>query len=203
MQTGPIIDVIHGDQTLVRQICQIADSLGFRTEILPSPYQFFDSYQSKFHGCLIVDLHFETMSGARFLDEMAARSIPVPVIFVTSCADTASIVEVMKRGAVTLLESPSSNSELKTAIQEAIKRDRSQRAKKLKQQQYRSRLSTLNEKERVVMDFVVGGIPNKVIAKRLNVSVRTVESRRQAVFQKMHVESLAELVRLVVAGEAE
>jgi two-component system response regulator DctR len=96
-----------------------------------------------------------------------------------------------------LLEKPFHDDELREAISEAIGQNESQRTKWEKRQRVTERIESLNDKERAVMDLMFEGLANKVIANRLDVSVRTVESRRSAVLEKMGVGSLANLVRMI------
>ncbi len=105
----------------------------------------------------------------------------------------------MRRGAITLLEKPYEDNDLWDAIREGIERDKKQRSEELRRQDVLRKLESLTDKERVVMDMMVDGLANKVIARKLDVSIRTVESRRHDVFEKMQADSLAELVRMAVS----
>ena len=122
----------------------------------------------------------------------------MPVIVTTTHTRTSVIVQAMKQGAFTLLEKPYEDDALRDAVGEAIARNESERAEEIKRRIILNRIASLSEKERMVMDLMIVGLANKVIAKKLNVSVRTVESRRHDVFEKMEVQSIAELVHTVV-----
>ena len=104
----------------------------------------------------------------------------------------------MKKGAVTVLEKPCRDYELYDAIRDALSQDCRTRSQSNEQHDFLEKLNTLLPQERQVLDLMVDGLANKVIARRLEVSVRTVENRRQRIFEKTRTDSLAELIRLVI-----
>ena len=136
------------------------------------------------------------MSGVELQEKLARDGVSLSVIVLTAYADTPLTIRAIKQGAVTLLEKPCRDQELWDAIRTALKEDveKSQRDQRLAD--IRRRLDTLTPAERRVLERMVAGDSNKVMAKRLGVSVRTVEVRRSSVFQKMHSDSLADLVRM-------
>ena len=104
----------------------------------------------------------------------------------------------MKQGAVTLLEKPYEEDELWDAVREALDRDAVSRKQHQASEEFRRRLESLTGKERETMELVIGGKTNKLIARELGVSIRTVESRRHNIFEKLEVHSVAELVQAVI-----
>ena len=123
----------------------------------------------------------------------------VTIVYVMAEADVPTAVSLMQQGAVTVLEKPCPKVELLEAIRLALDRDRILRDSQLRIAQARCRIASLTNKERSVMELMIDGRANKAIATELDVSVRTVEARRQRVFKKTKTHSIAELVRLVVA----
>jgi len=198
IRTESIVYLIHDDRHLRDRICKVIEMAGLATQLVDSVEEFIETYDDCHDSCLITDLKFQETTGLDLLRTIEAQSIYVPPIFVTSQADVKSAVDVMRSGAVTLLETPFDDDELRDAIDEAMRLDAVLRHANLRRHSIRTRIKSLSDKERRVMEFVVEGMANKVIAKRLGVSIRTVESRRHAVFQKMEVSSLAQLVRAVV-----
>ncbi len=153
-------------------------------------------------SCIVTESLMPGMDIHDFLNEMSQRPNPVPVIVLTSNATTASVVQLIKSGAFTLLEKPFHDDELREAISEAISQSESQRIESEKHRQVMERAALLSDKERAVMELMLQGLANKVIASRLDVSVRTVESRRSAVLDKMGFGSLAGLIRAIAeAGQ--
>jgi FixJ family two-component response regulator len=196
---GAVVYVIGEETDVWETISSLTRSMGYRSERFATPVEFFKSYHDDGHGCLVSELYFPEMSGAELFrqDQHGCR---LPIIFTSSAPDTPSVVEAMKRGAVTLLEHPLQENLLREAIREAMVLCESERSRRRDQQVFKQRYARLNDKERCVMELMVQGIANKVIAKKLGISVRTVESRRHDVFAKMEVQSLAALVRLVITA---
>ncbi|MCG8652545.1 MAG: response regulator [Pirellulales bacterium] len=190
--------VVDDDQRARESVCALIQTRGLNTESFPSGDAFLEAYQPDRPGCLITDLRMLGMSGLELQRTLLERGIRLPVILITGHPQTSVTVRAMKDGAVTLLEKPFGQNDLWEAVDEAIQRDKKQRAEQVQRAEIRRRINSLTEKERVVMDLVVNGVANKVIAKKLDVSIRTVESRRHDVFEKMKAESLAELVRMAI-----
>lgn len=152
--------------------------------------------------CLLLDVRMPGMSGLALFDLLLARGeLPaMPVIFLTGHADVPTAVDAVKRGAFDFYEKPFSDNALVDRIEKAL----TQSATHLEQLRERSsleeRLHDLTERERDVMDLVVAGLPNKLIADQLDISVRTVEVHRSRVFDKMQVKSAVELANLLRKG---
>ena len=152
--------------------------------------------------CLLLDVRMPGMSGLALFDLLLARGelAGMPVIFLTGHADVPTAVDAVKRGAFDFYEKPFSDNALVDRIEQAL----AQSAAHLEQLRQRSslqvRLHDLTERERDVMDLVVAGLPNKLIADQLDISVRTVEVHRARVFDKMQVKSAVELANLLRTG---
>ena len=152
--------------------------------------------------CLLLDVRMPGMSGLALFDLLLARGelAGMPVIFLTGHADVPTAVDAVKRGAFDFYEKPFSDNALVDRIEQAL----AQSGAHLEQLRQRSslqvRLHDLTERERDVMDLVVAGLPNKLIADQLEISVRTVEVHRARVFDKMQVKSAVELANLLRAS---
>ena len=152
--------------------------------------------------CLLLDVRMPGMSGLALFDLLHARGelAGMPVIFLTGHADVPTAVDAVKRGAFDFYEKPFSDNALVDRIEQAL----AQSGAHLEQLRQRSslqvRLHDLTERERDVMDLVVAGLPNKLIADQLDISVRTVEVHRARVFDKMEVKSAVELANLLRTG---
>jgi len=152
--------------------------------------------------CLLLDVRMPGMSGLALFDLLLARGelAGMPVIFLTGHADVPTAVDAVKRGAFDFYEKPFSDNALVDRIEQAL----AQSGAHLEQLRQRSslqvRLHDLTERERDVMDLVVAGLPNKLIADQLDISVRTVEVHRARVFDKMQVKSAVELANLLRTG---
>ena len=149
--------------------------------------------------CLLLDVRMPGMSGLELFDQLAARELVevMPVIFLTGHADVPTAVHMVKRGAFDFCEKPFSDNALVDRIEQAIRRSSEVLAARQARRQLKSRLQELTDRERDVMRLVVEGLPNKLIADQLDISVRTVEVHRARVFDKMDVKSAVELANLL------
>jgi FixJ family two-component response regulator len=190
------------DHELARDsVCALVESMGVNAEAFASAEEFLTAYSPDRAGCLVTDVRMLGMSGIELQEQLAARGFTLPVIVITAHANTQLTVRAMKQGAVTLLEKPCNDNDLWDAIREALDRDVGQRRAALRKEEVRQKLVELTPQEREVLDHIIAGKLNKVIARELDVSIRTVENRRHNIFKKLGVDSVAELVRLVVEAE--
>ena len=150
-------------------------------------------------GCVVTDVRMNGMSGLDLTEELSARQVSTPVIIITAHADVSLVVEAMRRGVVDLLEKPFSNRALVSSIHDAIKQ-RSAAQAGINVAAVRGRVETLTNREREVLSRLLQGSPNKIIARELGVSTRTVESHRATIMSKMNASSLAELVRMSITA---
>jgi two-component system response regulator DctR len=139
------------------------------------------------------------MSGLALFDRLVERELAeaMPVIFLTGHADVPTAVDMVKRGAFDFCEKPFSDNALVDRIEEALRRSQEVLAVRRQQRELQDRLAELTERERDVMRLVAKGLPNKLIADQLAISVRTVEVHRARVFDKMDVKSAVELANLL------
>lgn len=149
--------------------------------------------------CLLLDVRMPGMSGLALFDKIVERGLAqaMPVIFLTGHADVPTAVDMVKRGAFDFCEKPFSDNALVDRIEQAIRHSADVLAARREKKLLQSRLGELTERERDVMRLVVEGLPNKLIADQLDISVRTVEVHRARVFDKMEVKSAVELANLL------
>lgn len=195
--------VIDDDEAARLSVCALATSMHVPAEAFASVEEFLSKYDADRPGCIVADVRMPGASGVDLLQMLADRGNEIPVIIITAFASTPLTVRAMKGGAVTFLEKPCSDHELWDAIRESLDRDAAHRATRESQRQVQGRLARLTPDERHVLDMLVEGKPNKLIAKELDVSLRTVESRRHNVFLKTGTSTVAELVRLVMRTRGE
>ncbi len=149
--------------------------------------------------CLLLDVRMPGMSGLVLFDKLVERGLAevMPVIFLTGHADVPTAVDMVKRGAFDFCEKPFSDNALVDRVEQALQRSGEVLAAQREKTQLQARLTELTERERDVMRLVVEGMPNKLIADQLDISVRTVEVHRARVFDKMEVKSAVELANLL------
>lgn len=149
--------------------------------------------------CLLLDVRMPGMNGLALFDLLTARGdlAAMPVIFLTGHADVPTAVDTVKRGAFDFCEKPFSDNALVDRIEQALALSAEHLSRMRERSDVQVRLADLTERERDVMDLVVAGLPNKLIADQLDISVRTVEVHRSRVFDKMQVKSAVELANLL------
>ncbi|HEV8691736.1 MAG TPA: response regulator [Ideonella sp.] len=150
-------------------------------------------------SCLLLDMRMPGMSGLALFEQVVERGFTelLPVIFLTGHGDVPTAVAAVKRGAFDFVEKPFSDNALVDRIEQALERSRQMLAARREHAQVEARLAELTERERDVMQLVAKGMPNKLIADQLDISVRTVEVHRARVFEKMNVKSAVELANLL------
>lgn len=149
--------------------------------------------------CLLLDVRMPGMSGLALFEQWQALpwASVVPVIFLSGHADVSTAVDAVKRGAFDFCEKPFSDNALVDRVEQALAASAQQVAQRASQQTLQERLAQLTEREREVMRRVIDGLPNKLVADELAISVRTVEVHRARVFDKMGVKSAVELANVL------
>ena len=188
----------------------VRDALAWllRTRRLPSQlFECAGAFQKMVEGdvlpnqpcCLLLDVRMPGISGLALFDWLAARGLhaAMPVIFLTGHADVPTAVDAVKRGAFDFCEKPFSDNALVDRIEQALAQSAGVLSARKETALLRNRLGELTERERDVMRLVVEGLPNKLIADSLDISVRTVEVHRARVFDKMEVKSAVELANML------
>lgn len=190
---------IVDDDTAVRDALKfLLRSVGHPVEAFASAQDFLDAYRDDRPGCLVLDIRMPGMSGLELQEKLVERRSIVPIIFITGHGDVPMAVEAMQAGAMDFIQKPFRDQDLLDRINQALEKDASNRAALGELNVIRERLASLTPREREVMDLVVHGKANKVIAGDLDLSQRTVEIHRARVMEKMQASSLAHLVRMVI-----
>lgn len=203
MSNSPIVYIVDDDDDSREAVEMLLAEMKVDFQAFASAEAFLESYAGRRPGCLVTDVRMLQMSGLELQEELQRREIGISVVVITGYADTPVVVRAIKNGAVTLLEKPCRNHELWDAIRAGLAQDAENFQREQRIQELQSRLDLLTPAEREVLDLIVTGVPNKAIAAKLDISVRTVEVRRQHVFAKLKADSVAELVQLVVEAQAE
>ena len=150
-------------------------------------------------GCLLLDVRMPGTNGLALFETLIARDLlqACPVIFLTGHADVPTAVDAVKRGAFDFCEKPFSDNALVDRVEQALRQSAQTLEGKRARQSLQQRMADLTERERDVMRLVIEGLPNKLIADQLQISVRTVEVHRARVFDKMAVKSAVELANIM------
>jgi len=146
-----------------------------------------------------LDIRMPDMTGLELQRELLRRKAHIPIVFITGHADVPMAVETMKGGAVDFIQKPFRDQDLIDCIHQALSKDAENRARLTKASDIQTRLESLTVRERQVLDLVLAGKANKVIAAELGITDRTVEVHRARVMEKMKAGSLAHLVAMITS----
>lgn len=197
MAAERIIYVIDDDPAIRRSLERLLDAVGFQVASYATPKGFLDVADSLPGGCALLDLRMPEMDGFEVHARLRLINPDLPVIVVTAQGDVQTAVRAMKAGAVDFIEKPYGDDTLIAAIESALKTG----AAKGRTDDIAAAaalIDTLSPRERQVLEALVAGQPNKVVAFHLGISVRTVEVHRSRMMDRLGVRQFAEAVRLLV-----
>ncbi len=191
-----VVYIVDDDNAALEAVSALVGEMGVTAKTYLSAEDFLSDYDGHRPGCLVTDVRMLGMSGVELQEKLARDGVTLSVVVLTAYADTPTTIRAIKGGAVTLLEKPCRDQELWDAIRTALLNDLEKTKRERHQDEIRRRFESLTPGEQKVMERIVKGESNKMMAKRLRVSVRTIEVRRHNVFKKLEADSVAELVRM-------
>ena len=194
----PTVHVVDDDESIRTLWRWLMESNGIAVRTFATAAEFIRSYRSGSAGCLVLDLRLPGMSGLELQEYLRQRDIEIPIVFVTGFGDVPAAVSALKGGAVDFIEKPFSYKDVLSVIETALARDAEIRGRKTRHALVAARLAALTEREREVLQRIIEGKPNKVIAAELDISVKTIEFHRAKLMEKTGVTSVAELVQLTL-----
>jgi two-component system response regulator FixJ len=192
--------IVDDDADIRDSLQLLLEVAGFKVRNFTSAKQFLTDDSSK-HGCLIADIRMPDMSGLELQEEVARRHLDLPVIIMTGHGDVPLAVRAMKAGAVDFLEKPFDEEKMLASVRRALEIGSRARSRVAEATAAKNLLASLTPRERGVLDKLVQGRSNKVVAYELGISPRTVEIHRAHIMGKMEASSLSDLVRVVLAAE--
>jgi two-component system, LuxR family, response regulator FixJ len=195
---SPTVFLVDDDEAVRDSLGLLMKSVALTSQSFASASDFLAEYDPDCPGCLVLDIRMPGMSGMELQQKLIEMQAILPIIFITGHGDIPMAVEAMQRGAVDFIPKPFRDHELLDRINKALEDDQTNRDMLLEREEVEKRIDKLTPREKQVLDLVVQGKANKVIAGDLEVSQRTVEIHRARVMDKMQVRSLAHLVRLVM-----
>ena len=194
--------VIDDDEAMRDSLDFLLGSADFDVRLFESAQQFLDILASVDFGCVVSDVRMPGIDGIELLKHLKASRSAFPVLIMTGHGDVPLAVEAMKLGAVDFLEKPFEDDRLIGMIDVALKQAASGAKAEAETQDIAARVASLSQRERQVMEGLVAGLSNKMIAREYDISPRTIEVYRANVMTKMQAGSLSELVRLAMRAGA-
>jgi two-component system, LuxR family, response regulator FixJ len=196
VEAASTVFVVDDDADLRESLGWLFESASLRVKSYSTAQEFLAEYKTEEPGCLLLDVRLPGLSGLDLQEELRRRGVPPPIIIMTGHARVPMAVRALKGGAIDFIRKPFSDQLLLEQIRQAIDLDRRTRQMRMECTKFAALLADLTPREREVMNLVIAGNPNKIIAADLGISPKTVEIHRGRVMEKMQVDSVAELVRL-------
>lgn len=200
MAADPIVHVIDDDEAVRQSLEFLLRTSGMTARTYDSASSFLNALPAIEGGCIVTDVRMPGITGIELLKRLGEMQIMLPVIVITGHGDVPLAVEAMKYGAVDFLEKPYDDELLLGSVRAALDRAHQNAARDARRAEVEARLSALTNREREVLEGLVAGKPNKIIAFDLAISPRTVEIYRANVMTKMGAASLSDLVRMALVS---
>jgi two-component system response regulator FixJ len=196
-----VVHVVDDDESARESLAFLLEAADFTVVSHASALALLDALPLDGAGCVITDMRMPDMTGLELVRELNARGARVPILMITGHGDIPLAVEAMRAGVVDFIEKPFGEARILDAVARALEAGPSPASAQVSDDtaQVRQRLETLSERERQVLEGVVEGHPNKVIARDLGISPRTVEIYRAKLMAKMQADNLAALVRMTLS----
>lgn len=192
-----IVHVVDDDEALRDSLAWMLEANGHAVVAHESGEAFLAACTPGMTGCVLLDVRMPGMSGLEVFEELGRRRCGLPVVFITGHGDVPMAVAALKKGAFHFIEKPFNDHDLVDLVEKALATDDERLRAAASRETIEARLATLTQREREVMELILEGKYNKVIADDLSISMRTVEAHRSRIFDKMEVRSAVELAQLL------
>jgi two-component system, LuxR family, response regulator FixJ len=203
MPSRRMLHIVDDDDQVRESAALLLESAGYNVFSYPSGIEFLEQLDPTIPACILLDIHMPQMDGIEVQRRLAERGITSPVIVLTGQGDVSIAVQAMKNGAFEFLEKPYRNDVLLEATRDAFAKLEATTEDRVMIAQARERVAKLTSREMQVMRGLLSGLPNKLIAYELDISVRTVEIYRANVMEKLDARSLSTAVRVALAAGVE
>ncbi len=191
------VHLVDDDEAIRDSLSWLLQSRSLQCQTYPSAESFLAAWTPDLCGCLLLDIRMREMSGLELFDRLLENGNCLPVIFLTGHGDVPMAVGALKKGAFDFVEKPFDDNQLVNRVLEAVELDNTRRATAASSDSLNERLARLTTRERQVMELILAGKFNKVVADELQISMRTVEVHRANLFEKMGVRTAVELSQLM------
>jgi len=191
----PVVYIVDDDASVRRAVALLLKAHGFQVEVFQLAADFLAFKHFKLPSCLVLDIQLPDIDGMALQEAMSARKLAIPIIFITGHGNIPMSVKGMKGGAVDFLPKPFTDKKLLNAVNLAISRNKIQIKESDEVSKINKRIKTLSPRELEVFHFVAKGMLSKQIAYKRGTSLQTIKVHRGRVMQKMHAQTVTELIR--------
>jgi two-component system response regulator TtrR len=195
-----VVYVVDDDEAVRDSLQWLLEASAYRVATYDSAEAFLAGFDPNAIACLILDVRMPGMSGLELQDELLARKLNLPIIFITGHGDVPMAVSTMKKGAVDFIEKPFDQTALKELVERMLAHARETAAAAERQRLNEALLARLTPREQQVLERIVAGRLNKQIADDLGISIKTVEAHRANIMDKLRANTVADLMRVALSG---
>ncbi|MEJ2141297.1 MAG: response regulator [Gammaproteobacteria bacterium] len=185
--------IIDDDSTVRDSIKELFESVGLKTNIFTSSLDFLEQYNSELTGCIVSDIRMAGLSGLALQKELNDMGSDIPIVFITAYSDVSVISEAFRDGAFDVIGKPYQEQQLLDTINAALQVEKESRKANSEKEDFKKKAESLTSREQEVLSLVADGLTNKVIARQLDISPRTVEVHRQRALMKIGTRSVNEI----------
>lgn len=185
--------IIDDDSAIRDSIKDLFESVGLKTQTFTSSLDFLEYYSSELTGCIVSDIRMAGLSGLALQKELNELGSDIPIIFITAYSDVSVISEAFRAGAFDVIGKPYQEQQLLDTINAALQVEKETRKATSEKEDFKKKIESLTSREQEVLNLVADGKTNKVIARELDISPRTVEVHRQRALMKIGTRSVNEL----------
>lgn len=195
MSEEKCIYILDDDSAVRDALSVLVRSVGLNAQEFSSAGQFLCEFDPEIPGCLITDVYMPEMDGVALQEHLIQLGCQTPIIVMSGHGDIPLAVKMVRKGALDFIEKPFSNHLMLERIQQALALDAVQRSKSINENRSQQRYATLTPREREVFEYLISGVANKVIAMKMSVSPRTIETHRANILHKMNSKSVVSLLQ--------
>jgi FixJ family two-component response regulator len=195
-----VVYVVDDDEAVRDSLQWLLEGVNYQVQAYDSAEAFLAKFDPQAIACLILDVRMPGMSGLQLQEELVQRKAELPIVFITGHGDVPMAVSTMKKGAADFIEKPFDQAELKTLVEKMLARARDGAALRERARMNQALLGKLTAREQQVLERIVAGRLNKQIADDLGISIKTVEAHRANIMDKLKANTVADLMRIALAG---
>jgi len=195
MEVEQTVYIVDDEELVCKSMCKLVESVGYPSKSFTSAEEFLGKLDSISAGCILIDVCMPGLSGLELQHILNERHIKIPVFIISGHADVPMAVRALKAGAVDFIEKPYRSEELLVKIRDCFEGQLSRQINSDMNEQAASRMASLTRREKDVMQALVDGKRNKDIANDLGLSRRTIEAHRANIMEKLHANTLSDVVR--------
>jgi RNA polymerase sigma factor (sigma-70 family) len=197
-----VVYVVDDDEAVRDSLKWLLEGINYSVRTFDSAESFLAGFDPQAIACLVLDVRMPGMSGLELQEDLLARKVDLPLIFITGHGDVPMAVNTMKKGAADFIEKPFDQAKLKAQVERMLAQARDSASRRERERINQALLARLTAREQQVLERIMAGRLNKQIADDLGISIKTVEAHRANIMDKLKANTVADLMRVALAASA-